>query len=135
MLIQASKAEEYLDKLNKYIYETEVLLSSERMECASRYQPEFVSTCSVLLTQKGAEISMRFNSYPYWLYDVEWNGGVHVKIDGYNGFEGVFIDKEKGVEISNKMYNISCPIKYVHELQHALRLCGLSELAENLKVL
>ena len=58
-----------------------------------------------------------------------------MKIDGYNGFEGVFIDKEKGVEISNKMYNISCPIKYVHELQHALRLCGLSELAENLKVL
>lgn len=41
----------------------------------------------------------------------------------------------RNVEISNKMYNISCPIKYVHELQHALRLCGLSELAENLKVL
>ena len=63
-----------------------------------------------------------------------WERSV-MKIDGYNGFEGVFIDKEKGVEISNKMYNISCPIKYVHELQHALRLCGLSELAENLKVL
>ena len=41
----------------------------------------------------------------------------------------------RNVEISNNMYNISCPIKYVHELQHALRLCGLSELAENLKVL
>lgn len=27
----------------------------------------------------------------------------------------------RNVEISNKMYNISCPIKYVHELQHA---CG-----------
>lgn len=58
-----------------------------------------------------------------------WERSV-MKIDGYNGFEGVFIDKEKGVEISNKMYNISCPIKYVHELQHALRLCGLSELAD-----
>ena len=63
-----------------------------------------------------------------------WERSV-MKIDGYNGFEGVFIDKEKGVEISNKMYNISCPIKYAHELQHALRLCALSELAENLKVL
>ncbi|MBR6674965.1 MAG: hypothetical protein IKL32_03485 [Alphaproteobacteria bacterium] len=82
--IQSFKAEEYLDKLNKYISETGVLVSSERMECASRYQPEFVSTCSVSLTQKGAEISMRFNSYPYWLYDVEWNEGIHVKIDGYN---------------------------------------------------
>lgn len=38
------------------------------------------------------------------------------------------------VEISNKMYNILCPIQYVHELQHALRLCGLSELADNLKI-
>lgn len=36
----------------------------------------------------------------------------------------------RSVEISNNMYNISCPIKYVHELQHALRLCGLSELAD-----
>ena len=41
----------------------------------------------------------------------------------------------RNVEISNKMYNLLCPIQYAHELQHALRLCGLSELAENLKVL
>ena len=27
-----------------------------------------------------------------------------------------------------------CTIHYVHELQHALRLCGLSELADNFKV-
>lgn len=38
----------------------------------------------------------------------------------------------RNVEISNNMYNLSCPIKYVHELQHALRLCGLSELADKL---
>lgn len=27
-----------------------------------------------------------------------------------------------------------CRINYVHELQHALRLCGLNELADNFKV-
>lgn len=27
-----------------------------------------------------------------------------------------------------------CAINYVHELQHALRLCGLSELADNFKI-
>ncbi len=27
-----------------------------------------------------------------------------------------------------------CPINHVHELQHALRLCGLNELADNFKV-
>ena len=40
----------------------------------------------------------------------------------------------RNVEISNGMYNLSCPILYVHELQHALRLVGLSELADNLKI-
>lgn len=40
----------------------------------------------------------------------------------------------RNVEISNGMYNLSRPIRYVHELQHALRLCGLDELANNLKV-
>lgn len=40
----------------------------------------------------------------------------------------------RNVEISNRMYNLSRPIRYVHELQHALRLCGLSELADNLKI-
>lgn len=40
----------------------------------------------------------------------------------------------RNVEISNNMYNILRPIQYVHELQHALRLCGLSELADNLKI-
>lgn len=38
----------------------------------------------------------------------------------------------RNVEISNKMYNLLCPIQYVHELQHALRLCGLFELADKL---
>lgn len=40
----------------------------------------------------------------------------------------------RNVEISNGMYNLSRPIRYVHELQHALRLCGLDELANNFKV-
>lgn len=40
----------------------------------------------------------------------------------------------RNVEISNGMYNLSRPVRYVHELQHALRLCGLDELANNLKI-
>lgn len=40
----------------------------------------------------------------------------------------------RNVEISNGLYNLSCQCRYVHELQHALRLCGLSELADNLKI-
>ena len=39
------------------------------------------------------------------------------------------------IAIMNNNTSLCAEVKYVHELQHALRLCGLSELAENLKVL
>ena len=35
---------------------------------------------------------------------------------------------------SDRDLNISGKIRYVHQLQHALRLCGLNELADNFKV-
>lgn len=38
------------------------------------------------------------------------------------------------LEITGTLNNIDVNIFYVHELQHALRLCGLSELADNLKI-
>ena len=39
------------------------------------------------------------------------------------------------IAIMNNDTSLCAKVKYVHELQHALQLCGLSELAENLKVL
>ena len=38
------------------------------------------------------------------------------------------------VEIEDGYYNLSVPVSYLHELQHALRLVGLNNLAKNLKV-
>ena len=35
---------------------------------------------------------------------------------------------------SDRDLNISGKIRYVHQLQHALRLCGLNEIADNFKV-
>lgn len=40
----------------------------------------------------------------------------------------------KIVIIINGCISLCMKIEYVHELQHALRLCGLSELANNLKI-
>lgn len=34
------------------------------------------------------------------------------------------------IEIKNENTSLCMQVKYVHELQHALRLCGLSELAD-----
>lgn len=50
------------------------------------------------------------------------------------------IKKERGfgIEIGNGAFYITdhclMPIRYVHEIQHALRLCCLHELADNFKV-
>lgn len=38
------------------------------------------------------------------------------------------------LEITGTLNNIDINISYVHELQHALRLIGLDELADNLKI-
>lgn len=38
------------------------------------------------------------------------------------------------IAIMNNDTSLCAKVKYVHELQHALRLCGLSELADNLKI-
>lgn len=40
----------------------------------------------------------------------------------------------RNVEISNGMYNLSRPVRYVHEFQHALHVCGLSVMADNIEV-
>ena len=38
------------------------------------------------------------------------------------------------IAIMNEDTSLCAKVKYVNELQHALRLCGLSKLAENLKI-
>ena len=38
------------------------------------------------------------------------------------------------IAIMNNDTSLCAKVKYVHGLQHALRLCGLSELANNLKI-
>lgn len=43
------------------------------------------------------------------------------------------LDGDDIVEGSFLVFN-GCPCRYAHELQHALRLCGLSELSDNFKI-
>lgn len=45
--------------------------------------------------------------------------------------DGIFCD---GVPFVDEDISMIKNIKYVHKLQHALRLCGLEELADNFKV-
>lgn len=51
--------------------------------------------------------------------------------------KGYLIQNEGGVwwfGYINRIFCKICPVNYVHELQHALRLGGLTEVADNLKI-
>lgn len=53
------------------------------------------------------------------------------------GLDGYIIFRLDGIaecSMWSKCCNMSVNVNYVHELQHALRLCGLSELANNFKI-
>lgn len=60
----------------------------------------------------------------------------------YNSFDPDYIipgmPDSFGLELRNGVLYITdhvlMPIRYVHELQHALRMCGLDKLADNFKI-
>lgn len=76
---------------------------------------------------------------------LEKNGFERNEYFDYNGCTffsfpiGVFTTRSGfGIEKRDDEYYITdhalMPMRYVHELQHALRLCGLGELANNFKI-
>ena len=75
-----------------------------------------------ILEKNGGRVKNMCDGYDEW-----W-----IKLEYYYSYWLLNIIKE--VDGSYE-YNIdSFPIHYVHELQHALRLCGLNNLADNFKV-
>lgn len=67
------------EKLDRFIIET-LSHAKDQNTCALEYQPEFISSCSVNFEER--EMILHFNSYPYWLYGIEWAKEFDVKIDG-----------------------------------------------------
>lgn len=66
-----------------------------------------------------------------WSLKTQWQWNITIYL--YETDSVISIDKEiegrKGVDSCHICYK-----GYVHELQHALRLCGLNELADNFKI-
>ena len=56
-------------------------------------------------------------------------GNIHLEFK--EGELSVWLDYENS---DGEYADILVPCKYVHQLQHALRLCGLDELADNFKI-
>ena len=71
-----------------------------------------------------------WNGFVLTYYFVKDEGDIHLefKCDTLT----IWFNYEKGNEGSNA--DISIPIKYVHQLQQALRIVGLNEMANNFKI-
>lgn len=69
----------------------------------------------------------------------EFRSLYHLKNNGYHREISISFDKTwhvPFVEITGMGHaTIKINMQYVHELQHALRLCGLNDLADNFKVI
>lgn len=52
----------------------------------------------------------------------EYNGYGYASNKGY-GFKEFYINNDFSIKIAN----INCKINYIHELQHALKLCGIEK--------
>ena len=59
-------------------------------------------------------------------------GDIHIEWDWEDRTLSVWVDYSKDEEGTNP--NLIAPVRYVHELQDALRLVGLNEMANNFKI-
>ena len=79
-----------------------------------------------ILEKNGLEKTLIDEEYCYSLFTMDYVIVIRTNRDGYWKYDSVR-EIGRGVVIQRKF-------DYVHELQHALRLCGLDELADKFKV-
>lgn len=93
------------------------------------------------ITERGFEYQCRYVEY-FWLKPIplteeilKANGLIKVQGQLYVLNKHLYLCVVKGeYYITNVFNNIFAQIYYVHELQHALHLCGLNDLADNFKI-
>lgn len=93
------------------------LTEVHELECASSYEP--IPLTEAILKANGFARNPLLKS---WIIDGELE----------------LIEDSMGNTKLEYWFSVSdqyvCPIHHVHELQHALRLCGLSDIADNFKI-
>ena len=95
-------------------------------------QPEPIEITDEMFSKNNWEecdYPLPYNHHEY--YYVKDEGGNHLVWNCE--ILSIWLDWEEGKD-DGVYANIAMPIKYAHQLQHALRLCGLNKLAENFKV-
>lgn len=85
---------------------------------------------SEILEKNGFEM-FKYDGWVHY-YRIFGNGAIPFVLHSMIG--GEMLSQEVDIFSTSTNTNCGINVNYVHELQHALRLCGLDELADNFKV-
>ena len=106
-------------------------------EIGMRYQKVWAIGCiepipltPEILEKNGFEMF----KYDGWVHYYRIFGNSAIPFVLHSMIGGEMLSQEVGIFSTSTDTNCGIEVNYVHELQHALRLCRLNKLAENLKV-
>lgn len=94
------------------------------------YEFEPISLTPEILEKNGFEMF----KYDGWVHYYRIFGNSAIPFVLHSMIGGEMLSQEVDIFSTSTDTNCGIEINYVHELQHALRLCGLNKLAENFKV-
>lgn len=96
------------------------------------YKPQPILLSGIVLMDNGWDAHSYTSPHNLKIYYyVKDESGYHLVWN--RGILSIWLDWEKGKD-DGAIADISMPIKYAHQLQQALRLVGLNEMANNFKV-
>lgn len=98
--------------------------------CYSEDKIEGISLTPEILEKNGFEMF----KYDGWVHYYRIFGNSAIPFVLHSMIGGEMLSQEVDIFSTSTDTNCGIEINYVHELQHALRLCGLNKLAENFKV-
>ena len=93
-------------------------------------QPQPIPLTSEILEKNGFEMF----KYDGWVHYYRIFGNSVIPFVLHSMIGGEMLSEEVDIFSTSTNTNRGIDVNYVHELQHALRLCGLNKLADNFKV-
>lgn len=119
-----------IDSIDDEILADDELYYVGEDRCHSEDKIEGISLTPEILEKNGFEMF----KYDGWVHYYRIFGNSAIPFVLHSMIGGEMLSQEVDIFSTSTDTNCGIEVNYVHELQHALRLCGLNKLAENFKV-
>ena len=119
-----------IDSIDAEIQADDELYYVGEDRCHSEDKIEGIPVTPEILEKNGFEMF----KYDGWVHYYRIFGNSAIPFVLHSMIGGEMLSQEVDIFSTSTDTNCGIEINYVHELQHALRLCGLNEIADNFKV-